>query len=378
MLISPMKRIIPVFLVLFLIAYPGSAYEIIKVTLSDGEVLTGRLDVPDAKQVDKLVFFIQSSGPHTYLDHRKIGTREFNYFDFFAQEFNKQGIAFFTYNRRGVYTGSKPPYYDSIDSEKYKKYLPSIESDDLARAINQLKKDKRFRKTKFILLGWSEGTIIATLIADQKKAQVDAIVLAGYCNDNMIDIIKWQLSGAPSFKIHCTYFDANDNEIITKSEYESEEERPSKYRVNAFKNTPFETLDVDKDSVLTSNDFMIMFYPRLSQVVSAYEKGDDDWIWNNYFRVRTQWIREHNELEPNKVRMLRLKMPIVILQGDLDANTPVEGVYDVEGRFKEADKKNLTTYIFKNHDHDLNFASWLFTGKPSEGIAKLFAVIGTL
>jgi len=101
---------------------PGS--EIVKIKLSDGEMMTGKLDLPPGGgDVRELVIFIAGTGPNTYLNHRKLGNTEFNYFDLFVDEFSKRGVAFFAYNRRGVEIGDAPPYCDTVDKEKYKKYL---------------------------------------------------------------------------------------------------------------------------------------------------------------------------------------------------------------------------------------------------------------
>jgi hypothetical protein len=114
--------------------------EIVKVKLSDGDTVKGRLSLPvDSDQIPLLVVFVHGTGPNTYLNKRKIGNVEFDYFDLFADEFNKRGIGFFTYNRRGVEIGDTPSYYDKIDSAKYSKYLPLAEAEDIEAIISQLK-----------------------------------------------------------------------------------------------------------------------------------------------------------------------------------------------------------------------------------------------
>ena len=101
-------------------------------------MLTGKLDLPsDPASVKRLVIHIHGTGPGTYLDHRKMRSGEFNYFDLFASEFTKRGTAFFAYNKRGVEFGDIPPYYDKVDREKYKKCLPSIEVKDIDMLINR-------------------------------------------------------------------------------------------------------------------------------------------------------------------------------------------------------------------------------------------------
>jgi len=37
--------------------------------------------------------------------------------------------------------------------------------------------------------------LIAAMVAERKVEEVDGLLLFGYANDNMLDIIKWQLSG---------------------------------------------------------------------------------------------------------------------------------------------------------------------------------------
>ena len=224
------------------------------------------------------------------------------------------------------------------------------------------------------MFGWSEGTIIAAIIADQKKAKVDALFLAGYCNDNMTDIIKWQHSGEPAILALGDYFDRDQNRIITRTEYEAKDEVITSYRRSVLGDRSFDQLDVNKDSLFTKEDFKGSLEPKLKAVLDAVDRKDDEWIWKNYFKVTTDWIIEHGRLEPNKKRMLRLDMPIFIFQGAIDGNTPVDGVYDVENRFKNNRKNNLNVFVFKGHNHDLNYLDWITKKSISEGIAKIFEV----
>lgn len=354
------------------------ASEILKIKLFDGEVLTGKLDLPsDTASVKRLVIYVHGTGPGTYLDHRKMRSGEFNYFDLFADEFTKRGTAFFAYNKRGVEIGDTPPYYDKVDREKYKKCLPSIEVKDIASVIQFLKLDKRLKKAKVILLGWSEGTIVASLVAEKNKS-VDALLLAGYANDNLFEVIKWQNSGESSMRAIGKYFDTNNDHAISREEYESSDKVPAKMRAALFKDAPFEQLDANKDNRITAEDFGILNRVRYNMILNAVEKQDDDWIWNNYFRITTAWLKEHFELEPNKTRLLRSNIPIYIFHGEDDINVPVEGVYDLQERFAKNHKSNLQCFIFKDHDHDLNYLDWPTKKTISDGIKKIFEISDTL
>ena len=61
-----------------------------------------------------------------------------------------------------------------------------------------------------------------------------------------------------------------------------------------------------------------------------------------------------------------------------DANCPVEGVYDLRTRFDKAKRKNLHEYVFKGHNHDLNYLDWVMKKEMPEGIKKMFEVAEAL
>jgi pimeloyl-ACP methyl ester carboxylesterase len=374
-----MMRFLVLFFLLLLTLTPAKGSEIVHFTLSDGETVDGKLSLPlGVAAIRELVVFVHGTGPATYDNHRKFGKLEFDYFGYFADEFNRRGIAFFTYNKRGVTRDNSPPLFEKVDRDKYRKVVPSVEVRDLATYIKKLRKDRRLKNAKVILLGWSEGTVLATLAAEDKKNRVTALFLNGYVNDNLSDVIKWQNGGGSSMVNLRPIFDADKNGSISRAEYESGEAIAAGFRVKGLGNAKFDQLDVNKDGTISIEDFAILTKPRLDAIFAAVERGDDDWIWNNYFQVSSGWLREHFALEANHDRMLRLKIPIYIFQGENDANTPVEGAHDIKQRFDKAGKKNLKVLIFPAHDHDLNFVDWVRNQKIPVGIAEMFATAESL
>ncbi len=58
-------------LVLALGATAVQAGEIVKIKLSDGEMLTGKLELPaDSSHIQRLIIFIPGTGPGPYLNRR--------------------------------------------------------------------------------------------------------------------------------------------------------------------------------------------------------------------------------------------------------------------------------------------------------------------
>jgi len=370
-----MKRLL-LFFMLVCATFPLLASEILHIPLADGETTDGKIDMPTGtEKVPMLVIFVHGTGPNTYLNKRKFGTLGFTYFDLFTDELNRRGIAFFTYNRRGVTIGENPPYFDSVDSVKYAKYLPETEASDIESMIKLLRKNPRLKKAKIALLGASEGTMIASLVADRKKVRLDDLFLFGYANDNLYDVIKWQFSGVSSMMNLQKYFDTNKDFVITRAEYESPDTGAVLGRNRVLQNTSFAQLDVVADSVIDAKDFAAMTAPFYKNLLQMTEDGNDAWIWKNYFRVTSAWLKAHFALEANKTRLLRVNIPIYIFQGLEDANAPAEGARDLQARFAEAGKTNLHCTFLEGHNHDLNFQLWMYKNEVSEGLKDLFDAI---
>ncbi len=344
--------------------------EVLKIKSFDGYSLTGKLDLPlNATEVSTLVIFVPGTGPNTYDNHRLIGDKEFNYYDLFAQEFGKRQVGFFRYNTRGVDIGTQPPMYDTIDKEEYRKYTPVNQAKDIEIMITELKKMEALKNAKVVLLGWSEGTIIAPLVAERKNVEISSLMLAGYCNVKMQDIIEWQLSGGSSMIFYCRYFDTNFDGVISKKEYLTD---PYKIVNSALGGTKFEQLDANTDEKLTSADFAVILTDNKNKVLDAISKGDDEWLWNNYFRITSEWLSGHAKLEANKDRLLKLSIPVNIFHGVYDQNVPLQGVYDIYEAYRGKNKENIKAFVFDQHDHDLNYIQYPLNNLISDGLARIF------
>jgi pimeloyl-ACP methyl ester carboxylesterase len=343
--------------------------EIKTIILNDGEEITARLCLPN-NEVKTIVFCIPGTGANTFLNKR--GT--FNFYDELAIGFCEQGLAFFTYNRRGCQDGETPPFFVDVDSTKYAKYTPIQEAEDVESIIKFVVKDKRFSSSKIIIYGLSEGTIIASLVAERGNVKIDALLLHGYAHENMYDIIQWQDEGYGDMIIANSIFDKNNDKVISREEYENKDAKVSAYREYLFKNMSFDSLNADGNNFIDIQDIRTKHAPRHNKLMRSI--ADNDWFWirNNYFNITPQWFKIHFALEPNKTRLLKLNLPIHIFHGTEDANAPVESVYDLQVRFAVCNKTNLTVYIFEKHNHDLNFENWLIYKKWSEGFSEIFSV----
>lgn len=346
---------------------PEAQEEIITITAHDGLTFEGKLRVPEEKTADKLVIYINGSGPNTYDNKRQAGDVTFNYHDLFAEQFTQEGIAYFSYNTRGVTVGNEAPYFAEIDETAYQSYLPLNQVNDVEAIIRHLKADGRLQNSKVILLGWSEGTMIAPLVALGGEVQVDALFLAGYCNETMADILEWQLTGGSSMVNIGAYLDSDGDGAVTKAEYEADP-----FQVTAQFGA-FEELDVNSDDEIDQKDFEQMLKDTHDETFRAFDGGDDAWLKENYgVRLTSAWFQAHREIPPNRETMPRLTLPIYIFQGTIDANVPVEQSRELAEAFQTAGKTNLHLLEFEMHDHDLNYILYPLSGTISEGLQAIF------
>ena len=354
--------------------------QVITITADDGMRFNGRLRLPQAQPVDKLVIYVNGSGPNTYDDTRVMGNgTTFSYFDLFAQQCNNRGIGFFSYDTRGVSPSNKPPLFQSIDQGEYETYLPTNEISDVEAIIRTLHSYPVLAKAKIILLGWSSGTIVAPRVALDKKEPVDALILAGYVNVTMDATLSWQLGGESSMIFYCQYFDADKNGTVSRTELEAD---PYKIlqAIGMNRATAFTQLDVDEDGILTAHDFSLMLAPSLTRIQQAIEENDDQWLAKNYGVLLTSaWFKDYRtHMPPNSEVLSKLDIPLHIFQGEIDRNTPVQGTRDIEATFKQLGKTNLKVHVFPKHDHNLNYLLYPTKGEISLGLQQLFDTLGSL
>lgn len=347
--------------------------EILRVLSKDGITLEGKLDLPQGQQADKLVIFVNGSGPNTYDNRRDKGDgTQFLFYDLFAQEFCKRGAAFFRYSTRGCFPSEEAPFYCRIDETAYQTYCPNTSVLDLEQWGNFLLEDKRLKGAKIYLLGWSEGTMIAPLVAIRGNLKVSALLLAGYANDKMEEVLDWQQSGESDLVFYRQYFDYDGDGKISREEYEQD-----RFGLRSFLGNPrFEDLDKNSDGFLDVSDFADLNRDTKQAVFSAIERGDDDWLRENYpVRLTTNWFYGHRKLAPNRETLLSVEQPIHIFHGEFDANVPVSGARAICEAFEAAGKKNLTLHIYPSAAHTLNYEKFLYTGEPSRELSDIFNAV---
>ena len=339
----------------------------------DAYPLEGRLYLPSDQSPRALVIYVNGSGPNTNQNTRQLSAdATFSYFDLVASGFNEVGAAFLSYSTRGVTASDTPPFYHTVDPQAYQTYLPEHSVQDVAAIVRALRADARLHDCPIYLLGWSEGTMIAPKVA--QLVPVDGLLLAGYVNGTMQQVLDWQQTGGSSMVTYCLYFDADGDGRVSQAEYEND-----RYGVRpalGLDQVVFSELDADGDGQLTASDFAALLAPSRQALYDAITHSDDAWLAKNYpVRLTSAWFHAHSHFTPNRDMLTELDLPIVIFQGQADANVPVQDTLDIQAQFTALGKDNLTVHLYPNTDHDLNFASYLSTGVWPQAWCDLFAAV---
>ena len=340
----------------------------------DAYPLEGKLDLPAGQEADALVVFVNGSGPNTYDNHREINGIPFRYYDLFAERLTRQGTAFFRASTRGAYPGGDAPLFTEVNDAEYQTYLPETSVRDTEAIVTALKADPRLKNARVYLLGWSEGTMIAPKVAQRGNVQVDALLLAGYCNGTMDEALEWQQSGTSSILLYSQYFDYDGDGAVSEAEFVED-----RYQIKDQLGSEFAALDADGNGVLTVDDFALLSEPFRREMLSAIDRRDDQWLKENYsVQLTSGWFLAHRAFQPNREMLAELDLPIHIFHGTADLNVSVQGVYDIEAAFKALGKTNLTAHIFPDMDHDLNYLVYPLTGELPESFTDLFQTIADL
>lgn len=345
---------------------------VFEVKSSDGYPLQVKLSMPD-DMANKLVVFVNGSGPNTYDIKRQLPDGTFYYYhDLFAKEFTSRVVAYCRYSTRGVTESDNPPFFININEEEYRTYLPHNSVSDVESIITYLA-NNGYGHCSVHLLGWSEGTIFAPLVALNSKVKVNSLLLAGYCNENLRDTLIWQLSGNSMFMQCRRVLDYDKKGYISKEDFDEDRYKVREY---FFGDMDFEKADEDGDGVLTVKDFESNSMKHLQGMLNAINNNDDEWLKNNHGVTLTSgWFKEHFELEANKNILPNLALQIHIFSGEYDTMTPQFYALNIKDIFDQSGKHNLTVHCFDNHDHDLNYIYCILKNNLSEGIEAIFDAV---
>lgn len=141
-------------------------------------VIAGTLTLPQESLTDSLVIMLSGSGPQDR-DETLDGFRIFHHI---AKHLASQGIASFRFDDRGV----------GKSTGNFGQSTLSDHTDDVAHILNYFSTHKEHTYKRFILLGHSQGGIVAANVAVERE-DIDKVILMAAPSVPLIDIVLYQV-----------------------------------------------------------------------------------------------------------------------------------------------------------------------------------------
>ncbi len=325
------------------------------VRTADGMDIDAKLSVPEgASGRVPVVFYIHGAGPRTYDNAFRYADAEGKvqvgrFMEHHAGEFAKRGIALCRMCKRGCTVTSEPPFM-KVDREVFSGATIPVMLDDYERGMAELRLRPEIDARAIVLMGSSEGTRIAPMLAKRSGDGVVGVVIMGYAADNAHATVVWQNSVGPWRNIEHLIPAARGGEL-TRAEYD--EFAKGNPRVAAA--IPFGMIDGDGNGRIGAEELARLNKPRLEMILKAVEERNDEFLWKNLLNLSSAYLLDWWEAPPNVENLLALEVPLGIFHGELDGACRVEGVREAQEAFKKAGKTNLTVHIYADGDHDLNW-----------------------
>lgn len=254
----------------------------------DGILIEGIITFPD-KTANKYlpgIVLIHGSAPldmdeswPAYLDSvpQTFNKEEVKNFKLIAESLSKNGFTVIRVNKRGVKKSLTDVNFDIYKTSSYTNLLK-----DVHYQIETLKDETQI--DKFILLGWSEGTILSTKIAEE-RSDVVGMILMGIVGSSFKDLMRHFFDNAEEFQ-----------KVVS-----SIENMPDK-----------EMLGIDRPAIRVKELFQDI---------------------------------------PNVERIGKLKIPILVLHGEKDVETPISEAYLVKKAIEKNGNSKSKVIIYEKFGH---------------------------
>lgn len=351
-------------------------------TSYDGYEMFGKLTIPISVRGSggsyPVVIYVQTAeGMTVDMKRQKSRSETFNYFDIYREKLPAMGVAFFSYEGRGIRMGDKPPRYETINWDIYNTSTLENKVRDVLSAVQIVKKQPGIDASRIFLMGASEGTLLAAEAAARSRfrPQIRGLILYGVLTSNMKDNFRYIVTGG-AFLSWIKFFDTDKDGKISKQEFEAD---PHNYREKALKNAPFDALDKDRDGFFTVEE-LIMLSSRLRDLRDAADTKNyevlDEWARTSAaVSTPKDWFKDHFAHQSIWAFLSKLNIAVGVFQGDDDAMVPVEGVRQLEEQAKKAGKSKMEFHYFSSLDHSLNIIEYFVKGSLPAGHQAIFEFI---
>jgi len=230
------------------------------------------------------------------------GTPKRNLFKDIAGFLNKNGYGTLRYDKRA--SGKSRGMFEDTDLDLIAKDVISV---------------VRYAKKEYGLpvgiLGQSEGGL-TTVLAQTKGANADFLIIQGGMLRELNPILEWQKKHAAK-----VFLEDKTGDMARKMPYYT---------------ALYKALFSDEDFKKALKN------PEKKHYTLKLNK------WSG--KMNLDLIRQHYKYNPSEM-LKSIKCPVIVIQGDKDANIPVSIAEDLLKAQDQGEYKNLSIHILKDHDH---------------------------
>ncbi|MEX2242986.1 MAG: prolyl oligopeptidase family serine peptidase [Fimbriimonadaceae bacterium] len=339
----------------------------------DGHEMFGKLVTPAGRGPFPVVIYVQTAEGMTVDMKRPLGgERTFNYFDLYRSKLPEMGVAFFSYEGRGVSMGDSPPRFETIDRAAYDTSTLQNKVYDVISALASVRGRSDIDSSRVYLMGASEGTLLAAEAAATVPELFAGLVLYGVMSSNMRYTFDYIMTDG-AFLVYRQVFDADKDGTISKAEFEAD---PAKYRANTLGGAEFSVFDKDGDGRFTSDEMRSLTKPYTDAIDQENFAVLDAWAASAAAVATPKgWFKDHFAHKPIWSFLQELDVPVGLFHGDLDTSVPIEGLKLMESKAKAAGKTKMEFHYFTGVGHTIGVERYFVNGTVPAGHTAIFDFI---
>ncbi len=330
----------------------------------DDVAMFGRLVLPESNAPRAVVIYVQTAEGATVDMKRPLGNgKTFNYHDLYREKLTAMDIGYFSYEGRGIRMGENPPRYEEIDWKVYNTSTLENKVRDVLSAIEAVRRHEGLQHTPILLLGASEGTLLAAEAAARKPGSVAGLALYGVLVTNLRETFTYIMSDGDFLRYRP--LDQDKDGVITKAEWDK-----------VVKGQNFAKADLNSDGEFTVADVTVATRKYLDaidandfEVLQAWAKAAAG------LSVPEGWFKDHFNHADNWTFLSQLTIPIGCFHGDADNMTPIAALKELEAKAKKANLTKMEFHYFDGLDHSLSVTQYFTKGELPKGHQAIFNFI---
>lgn len=312
--------------------FPYQQEEVIFMNPNGKHKLAGTLTIPQDGQFEKVAIFITGSGPQNR-DEEILGHRPFLVL---SDYLTRNGIATLRYDDRGV--GASEGDFSAATSADF--------ATDVSAAMDYLKSRKDMTNKKVVLVGHSEGGMIAPMVATERN-DVDLLVSLAGPGISIPELMQLQTTkiaeaeGAPADVVA-----ANAKVLLKIFTY--------------IKSNPY----MDNDQLMEKLRSILKYeLKNFPDSVQEEINSKEEFFEGQLAQFSTNWFRFFIGFEP-ATYWKQVTCPVLAVNGELDLQvTSKENLAGIRQALAEGGNKQVTVKEFKGLNHLFQIAK---TGATSE------------